>query len=310
MYRLLPGAIVAILLLVSMPCHAETVPSYLKSRIKGAKTSVPIISSEAGKYRGPSEGITKDLVSGAVTREPLKFSDTIDSPINKTEFMNWVRIDLPVKPSDTRVVMVLTNIGGQWSRCTGTVIHPQLILTAGHCVHSGKNGSFATQVSIVPGYDKGNAPIGTYRGVKIASFSGWIDAGDNAHDIGVVQLDRWLPSSVPGYSQYLSGSECKAELGSGFPSLFDRTTYDAVHDSDEVQFKFQNIYRGCTQGMFWHAFPTDHGSSGSASIYNGTITGVMSAKDRTDGRIGYDARMTQGKSCFIYMKLGSGAICY
>jgi V8-like Glu-specific endopeptidase len=217
--------------------------------------------------------------------------------------MNAVRFDLPVTPPNPWIVMIMSTIAGTNWRCTGSIVHPQIVLTAGHCVYK---GAYPTSVSVIPGYDKGQGitGIGAIEGVKLATFNGWVEGNDNAHDIGLIQLKQRV--EIPGYPPQLSGSQCNADAPLW---AWDRITYDAAHNNDETQFTFNSSYRGCTKGTFWHALPTDHGSSGSPALMNGQIYGVNSARS-DDGRFGFDARITQGKFCFAYMKFGDGAICY
>jgi V8-like Glu-specific endopeptidase len=77
--------------------------------------------------------------------------------------------------------------------CTASVIGNRLLLTAGHCVHSGNGSStgWYTNFMFVPAFNNGSAPFltwtVTYRGVE----SGWFYGGGtvpNAMDYGVLEV--------------------------------------------------------------------------------------------------------------------------
>jgi hypothetical protein len=50
---------------------------------------------------------------------------------------------------------------GQGFHCTGSMIDSTSILTAGHCVHGGKYGSWFTNFKWTPGQDGSRKPYGT-----------------------------------------------------------------------------------------------------------------------------------------------------
>lgn len=86
--------------------------------------------------------------------------------------------------------------------CTGILIGPHTIATAGHCVRDPSLG-WAQSARIYPGADAGAAPFGVANGVDFFSVSGWTDDYNPAFDYGAIELDRdigdetgWLGMSV------------------------------------------------------------------------------------------------------------------
>lgn len=65
--------------------------------------------------------------------------------------------------------------------CSGAVIKPRVILTAGHCVHNGNgnNNGFYTNFRFIPAYRDGAAPYQTWRGVYVITTSDWYTGGGN-----------------------------------------------------------------------------------------------------------------------------------
>jgi V8-like Glu-specific endopeptidase len=64
--------------------------------------------------------------------------------------------------------------------CSGTVVNTDnqsVVWTAGHCVHSGRGGSFHANWRFVPGYNAGNAPYGQFGARELWSTTQWMQNG-------------------------------------------------------------------------------------------------------------------------------------
>ena len=76
-------------------------------------------------------------------RDPLNFSSL--SLVSNPE-------DWPYSP----IVKIFFSQGGRNYVCSGSLIDPLHVITAGHCVHEGSGGSWSTKVVVVPAYDNGS----------------------------------------------------------------------------------------------------------------------------------------------------------
>jgi V8-like Glu-specific endopeptidase len=85
--------------------------------------------------------------------------------------------------------------------CSGAVIKPRIILTAGHCVHSG-NGSlsgFYTNFRFAPAFRDGVAPFGTWIASAVLVTTTWATGGGifpNAADYAVIEVQDQLVGGV------------------------------------------------------------------------------------------------------------------
>lgn len=98
--------------------------------------------------------------------------------------------------------------------CSAAVISPRVILTAGHCVHSGSGGSsgFYTNFLFVPAYRDGAAPYQSWSWNYVTATQTWTTGGGrvpNAADYGMIELeDNYVDGSltrigdVTGYLGY------------------------------------------------------------------------------------------------------------
>lgn len=80
-------------------------------------------------------------------------------------------------------------------RCSGTSVNaPNLsvVVTAGHCVHSGgKRGSWNSQNWIfVPGYRYGQRPFGVFAAKWLGATPAWLADGSENADVGVAVVGR------------------------------------------------------------------------------------------------------------------------
>jgi V8-like Glu-specific endopeptidase len=84
-------------------------------------------------------------------------------------------------------------ISGAWYVCSGTMIKPGIVLTAGHCVASG-TGSWYTSFQFVPGYRNGAAPYGIWTSWATATTtSEWFSGGGgvpNGGDYALIVFNK------------------------------------------------------------------------------------------------------------------------
>lgn len=89
---------------------------------------------------------------------------------------------------------LVADLGGEsYGLCTGALIAPRLVLTAGHCVHSGTtNPGFLTDTFyFAPAYRAGEAPFGVWRATAVWTTQAWASGKGkipNASDFAVIEL--------------------------------------------------------------------------------------------------------------------------
>lgn len=104
-------------------------------------------------------------------------------------------------PGSANVVYPYTTIGKLYFTipskgdyiCSAAVLSQRIIITAGHCVHSGTNGNegFYKNFMFVPAYRNGSAPFGEWMGNYAAVHAEWANGGGslpNEADIGMIEL--------------------------------------------------------------------------------------------------------------------------
>lgn len=92
--------------------------------------------------------------------------------------------------------------------CSASVLNNRIIITAGHCVHSGLDGKngFYKNFMFIPAYHKGKAPVGRWYGRYVAVHAHWANGGGiipNEADFGMIELkDRHVDGVYKQISQY------------------------------------------------------------------------------------------------------------
>lgn len=103
--------------------------------------------------------------------------------------------DTSTFPSRAIVQILFTSKSDGLSRlCTGSLISPNTVLTAGHCVHSGtSSGSWYTKHIVYPGRNTGSKPFGSCLAKTLYTLGGWRQATSNndarPYDLGAIKLD-------------------------------------------------------------------------------------------------------------------------
>lgn len=77
--------------------------------------------------------------------------------------------------------------------CSASVLRQRIIVTAGHCVHSGSNGNngFYTNWRFIPAYRDGVAPLQTWDWSYVTVSPSWATGGGtvpNAADYGMIEM--------------------------------------------------------------------------------------------------------------------------
>lgn len=165
--------------------------------------------------------------------------------------------------------------------CTGTVVHSKsgdMVWTAAHCLHGGKDGTFYTHVTFVPGYN-GNAtsqsqraPFGIWAARRVEVDSNWVRNADperdsiaSPFDFGAFQVDpqngKTLEQTVGGGADIYFNAPRHLQVDSyGYPgeAPYDGTT---MYTCSSPTTDFSNT--GWPQpDMLWMGCDMTAGSSG------------------------------------------------
>jgi glutamyl endopeptidase len=169
-----------------------------------------------------------------------------------------------------RAIALITFNGGY---CTGWFYAPNVVATAGHCVHSGgSGGTWRTNVRVLPGYNAGSAPYGSFPAKWLASVSGWTQSANEQYDYGVIKLSSNVGNTVGWFGiwwQSASLNELPAILA-GYPGDKSPTQSQWLGvDQVRVTQTRQVFYKGDSFGgqsgsAVWQDRP-----AGSASCANG-----------------------------------------
>lgn len=65
--------------------------------------------------------------------------------------------------------------------CSGSALNSsskRLVITAGHCVHGGKDGTWHKNWVFIPDYHHGQRPYGTFQAKTFRTFNAWMEHGE------------------------------------------------------------------------------------------------------------------------------------
>ena len=134
---------------------------------------------------------------------------------------------------------------GQGGGCSGTMIAPRYVLTAGHCVNQDSKGGWATSVEVVPGLDGTYRPYGSAFATRFRSVTAWTEDQNADSDYALITLDRnmgnttgWFGygtwSNLEGITGHLAGYP--ADRGAGVEMYYD---YDPILDTNDKRLFYQ-----------------------------------------------------------------------
>jgi putative chitinase len=178
------------LLDVFAPSAAQNAPS--SERGTGFTDSqVQLQAAELGRLNGASPLFpTYEQQLGTRDRAGNFVPFSVFEPDTRTVVPST--IDFPARA--IAFIAYAKSTGDQLYACSGSFISANVILTAGHCVHSGgATGSWHRNFTIIPGRNSAVAPYGTCTAKELFSVTGWVSSNSNEearlNDVGAIKLD-------------------------------------------------------------------------------------------------------------------------
>ena len=266
------------------------------------------IDEKAGAEGSCGRLVSKNLITGEVVeREDVTLSEILgrDLTVEQEEalretvmessdpdkhFIDWVRVNDPTTgdyPKRVRIWMRFIDVDGVPVNlaCSGTLIDPLHVITAGHCIYSHSNedeGIFifdwADEVTVAPGYDDGVSPWGTADAEELHTWSGWKDDRNRAHDVAIVDLDRPV-GILTGWYNVGQNQNCdyyKTYMWYhvGYPGW--------ANPPCELMYTTSGLYDDClflagAENQVWWDNSSGGGTSGSGAVRDGTVWAVHSA---------------------------------
>ena len=100
--------------------------------------------------------------------------------------------------------LLITARNGQRGRCTGWLIGPRTVITAGHCIYSHSAGGWARSIEVVPGMDATRRPFGSQVARSFRSVRGWVKSRKPEYDYGAIILPKPCKFKRLGYFGFAS----------------------------------------------------------------------------------------------------------
>lgn len=157
----------------------------------------------------------------------------------------------PAAPNCKLAMRFTAQNGNQyWFACSGTMIDPGVVMTAGHCVYtrnftdnSGNNinvFNWADIIYVYPAWDGNVAPVfnapqsedvvqnfGYSSGTFYMAGTDWIQNGNFARDQGYVRLNNRHPGQLTGWMGWWFDTDCAVNFDTGCGRNFTNYAYPA-----------------------------------------------------------------------------------
>jgi V8-like Glu-specific endopeptidase len=113
-----------------------------------------------------------------------------------------VRVSPTTNPPWRAIVSLEITFPNAVLACSGFLIGPNLVATAGHCVYNHSLGGWSQAVKVIPGRDAVEEPYGAQMAINGFTHRRWIEEQDEQLDFGAVQLPDSTFADTVGWFRY------------------------------------------------------------------------------------------------------------
>lgn len=209
------AALATILVVAAAPAPAQATRSAVNPEVATASDGSRVVVAARAAVAGVSSFAGTGVPVDAKATAPSGSSTTaigiqsIFGPDDRVQIT-------PATSFPARAVVQITRNGA--AHCTGWLYGPDIVATAGHCVHTGgSTGSWYTGLTIWPGRDGSSTPYGSCTARQSFSVTGWTTSANEEFDYGAIKLNCtigntvgwfgywWQSASLAGASTLING---------------------------------------------------------------------------------------------------------
>lgn len=189
----------------------------------------------------------------------------------------------PLWPIGANVRLELTFASGESYICSGTMVGPNYVLTAGHCVYV---ESYIVAVTVKPTYDYGSSVYPSADGVSVITFNQWISNDNYSYDIAIIELNTSIGYQTGWHgmawfsdpSVFFNPSATFHNFSYPSRDIFGNPVYD---EGERMYYKNGFFDYPFMPGIIGHYQEGFKGQSGSSTYFTSNdnkryITGVLS----------------------------------
>lgn len=222
---------------------------------------------ERGSVIGTSTLLATGADTSPISKAEIAYLKTLHGYGNGIEPEAVWGLDTRVQVTPyTYPYRAITLIAANGLLCSGGLVGPDTVLTAGHCVHTGLNGSWipVSSITVYPGAIGSSFPYGKCTVKRTYTTLGWGEKGLDNYDYGAIKLNCTVGSNT-GWLGFAAPSKA-----TGLPAVI------AGYPGEKPQTQWASFNTIQQQTAEWLIYPNDTtGGQSGAPIWYDNGAGVI-----------------------------------